>query len=323
VRADLHLHSYYSGQAGHLRFLRARDSYSDPMDVYRAAKARGMDLVTITDHDTIDGCLAFLDRRPDAADFFVSEEIECRLPGADLRFHLGAYGITERIHREIQPLRANVVEAAAYLRAEQVFFALNHPFFYFRHQLPLGEYLEMARRLFPAVEVRNGTMLRVHNQLAERMVRRWQAEGGGPGAIGGSDAHTLRGIGTTWTEAPGASPADFLRSLAGGLGRPGGVHGGVWREAREIYGVVGRYWKALLGFGPDDLSPGRRAFGLAFSAVSLPFEFFPVLIAARHKRVEAEAVARCRREWEAEAVPAGDRHARLAAPGRAATGQAP
>src|SRR5437667_375370 len=62
LRADLHVHSDHSGLK-QLRFLRMRDCYSAPVDVYRSAKARGMDLVTLTDHDTIDGCLAIRDRR--------------------------------------------------------------------------------------------------------------------------------------------------------------------------------------------------------------------------------------------------------------------
>src|SRR5580704_3014740 len=113
LRADLHLHSYHSGRAGHLKFLCARDCYSAPEAVYAAAKARGMDLVTITDHDSVDGCLEFLHGHPDSDDFFISEEVECRFPDLDLKVHVGAYGISERIHREIQPLRRNVFEAVA------------------------------------------------------------------------------------------------------------------------------------------------------------------------------------------------------------------
>ena len=55
-----------------MRFLRSRDCYSNPEDVYLVAKARGMDLVTITDHDSIDGCLELLARRPGATDIFIS-----------------------------------------------------------------------------------------------------------------------------------------------------------------------------------------------------------------------------------------------------------
>ena len=31
-----------------------RESYNDPHDVYETLKRRGMDLVTVTDHDSID-----------------------------------------------------------------------------------------------------------------------------------------------------------------------------------------------------------------------------------------------------------------------------
>ena len=90
--------------------LRARDCYSSPEDVYRVAKARGMDLVCLTDHDSLDGGLEFLDAHPGAADFILGEEIECRVPDAPgLRVHLGAVGMTEAVHRDIQPLRSNVV----------------------------------------------------------------------------------------------------------------------------------------------------------------------------------------------------------------------
>ena len=298
LRADLHLHSYHSGYAGHLRFLRARDCYSEPAAVYAAAKARGMNVVTITDHDSINGCLEFLDDHPDAADFFISEEIECRFPDADLKVHIGAYGISERIHRDIQPLRGSVFDAVAYLRTEGIFYALNHPFFFYRGQLPFADYLAAAR-LFPAFEVRNGTMLTEHNELVAAIVRRWAASSAGPlTAIGGSDSHTLAGIGTTYTEAPGSTRGEFLASLRAGHGRPGGRHGSVWREAREIYGVVGRYWAALVGAGRHDLSWSRRTLGLAFSAASMPFEFSPLAVATLHKRDEARRIARYWREWE-------------------------
>ena len=40
-----------------------------------------MDIVTITDHDAIDGWLELLDARPDADDILPGEEVSCRLPG--------------------------------------------------------------------------------------------------------------------------------------------------------------------------------------------------------------------------------------------------
>jgi predicted metal-dependent phosphoesterase TrpH len=296
MRADLHLHSYHSGYASHLRFLRARDCYSEPDAIYAVAKSRGMDLVTITDHDSIDGCLEFLDRHPNVPDFFISEEIECRFPDTDLRVHIGAYDVDEETHRKVQPLRGNVFEAAAYLQSRGVFYAFNHPLFFFRGQVPLTEYLR-ATLDFPAWEVRNGTMLAEHNALAAAIAGRANADGRAIAMLGGSDSHTLSGIGTTYTEAPGSTREDFFGALRGGLARPGGVHGTAWREAREIYSVIANYWMELVGARRHDLSALRRTLGLAFSLVSLPFEFFPMAAAVMHKRDERARVAAFAREW--------------------------
>jgi len=303
LRADLHVHSYHSGHAGHLRILRARDCYSDPVTVYLTAKARGMDIVTITDHDSIDGCLEVLSRRPDANDFIMSEEIECRFPDSDLKVHIGAYGIDERIHRDVQPLRGSVFEVAAYLRSHDIFCSFNHPFFFFSEQIPLETYVEAVRALCPAIEVRNGTMLEAHNQLAASLAGATTARQRVPlVGIGGSDAHTLGRIGTTYTEAPGANREEFLASLKAGVARVGGRHGSVLREAREIYGVVAMYWASLLGHGKQSLSWRRRAFGIAFSAVSMPFEFMPLAVAVVHKRGEAQRVAAYSRQWQSIAA---------------------
>src|SRR5262245_20748199 len=110
MKADLHVHSYHSKQSGSFKFLRSRDCYSAPEAVYRAAKARGMDVVTLADHDSIDGCLEFLNRHPDAAAFVMGEEITCWFPEGDIEVHLGVYGITEQVHRDLQPLRGNVFD---------------------------------------------------------------------------------------------------------------------------------------------------------------------------------------------------------------------
>ena len=53
-KADLHCHSVYS-TFKYFRIANTRDSYNRPEDVYRLAKQRGMDYVTLTDHDSIDG----------------------------------------------------------------------------------------------------------------------------------------------------------------------------------------------------------------------------------------------------------------------------
>ena len=292
LRADLHVHTWHSGYNHDLPFLKSRDCYADPLAVYRAAKRRGMDLVAITDHDSIDGGLELLSRLPDGRDVILGEEISCWLPvpgatGADARVevHFGAWGMSEQAHREIQPLRGNAFEVAAYLRAAGIFFAFNHPFHFYRGQLPLETYLALVDAA-PAVEVRNGAMLPAHNRLAAALAA---ARGRVP--VGGSDAHTLRRVGTTWTASPGDSRETFLANVAAGRGRVGGVHGSTLQLAGDIYGVIAQYWLSLAGLRRHEISLPRRALGASFSLVSLPGEFVPLVVAARSKQTEARWVA--------------------------------
>jgi predicted metal-dependent phosphoesterase TrpH len=305
LRADLHVHSHASTQSGSMKFLRSRDCYSRPADVYRIAKARGMDVVTLTDHDSIDGCLEFLEGNPGVSDFFISEEVSCRFPGGDIEVHLGVYGLTERLHRELQPLRRNVFDVTAALREAGVFFSLNHLLHFYRRQVPLAEYLRLLREV-PALEARNGAMLPAHNELVERIAA--QLRGGGPdstfedrsdsprtgavGLIGGSDAHTLRKIGRTWTAAAAQDAQQFLASLADGRTHVGGEHGSAWSVAADAYCVIGSYIASLLGFGPRDHTRLHRAGCLLFSAASLPAQFLPLLITCLGKAAEDREVRR-------------------------------
>jgi len=293
-RADLHVHSCHSRETGSFRFLKSRDCYSRPEDVYRVAKARGMDFVTITDHDSIDGCLEFLDRHPDASDFFVSEEVSCRFPREDIEVHLGVYGMSESLHRDVQPLRGNVFDVVARLRESGVFFALNHLLHFYRRQVPLTAYLRLLEEV-PALEARNGTMVPEHNQVIELIADRSGA-GIAFGLVGGSDAHTLRRIGRTWTEAAGESVPAFLASLADRRSRACGAHGGTASVAGDTYGVIAAYYATLFGRGPRDHGAAHRAACLLFSLASLPAQFLPLAIVAAGKRREARDARRVRSE---------------------------
>ncbi|MEA2297716.1 MAG: hypothetical protein QOF77_652 [Solirubrobacteraceae bacterium] len=70
-RADLHVHSTASqhSKLGVQRSLGLPECATPPEEVYELAKRRGMDYVTITDHDTIAGGLE-LDSLDDT---FISE----------------------------------------------------------------------------------------------------------------------------------------------------------------------------------------------------------------------------------------------------------
>jgi predicted metal-dependent phosphoesterase TrpH len=63
-RCDLHIHSKFSARSGDWLFRRFDfpDSCTEPLDLYAQLRERGMDFITITDHDCIDGCLAIADK---------------------------------------------------------------------------------------------------------------------------------------------------------------------------------------------------------------------------------------------------------------------
>ncbi len=103
MRCDLHLHSKYSGPLTLPILSRfVRECYSEPAAVYETALAHGMDLVTLTDHDSIEGALQLAGR----PDFFVGEEVTCELPGGR-ELHLGVFDITEAHHATIQSPRSS------------------------------------------------------------------------------------------------------------------------------------------------------------------------------------------------------------------------
>jgi hypothetical protein len=79
TKVDLHCHSSASAVAGLAvqAALGLPECATPPEEVHALGKRRGMDFVTITDHDTIDGVLAIADR----PDVFVSEELTAAFRG--------------------------------------------------------------------------------------------------------------------------------------------------------------------------------------------------------------------------------------------------
>ncbi len=176
-----------------------------------------------------------------------------------------------------------------------MFFTLNHLLHFYRGQAPLASYLRLALEV-PALEARNGAMLPEHNTLIEQYAR---ALSPGWGLVGGSDAHTLRRIGRTWTEVPGATTSDRVHDGAARRAWPPRGRARQRVDPRlEIYGVVARYMASLAGFGPCAQPLPRRLACLAFSAASMPFQFIPFVTALRGKARERRAVAQLRRELE-------------------------
>ncbi len=232
-RVDMHCHSTASqlSRLGVQRSLGLPECATPPEEVYELAKRRGMDFVTITDHDTIDGCLELADRH----DCFVSEELTARFAGEPQAVHVLCYGITPGDHEWLQAHAGDVEACAAYLDEGEITCALAHPFYNVdaplmpRHRRRLAE-------LFPIWEVRNGSRAAELNMPAAV----YTETHGGTG-IGGSDDHAGVDIGRTFTEAPAAAtPEEFLHYLRAGRAEAGGEQGSAAKWAHAAMALATR-----------------------------------------------------------------------------------
>lgn len=289
-KADLHCHSRYSGRVKHLRFLCARDCYSQPLDVYRRAKQKGMDLVTITDHDSIDGCLEVLNRFGDLPDFIIGEEVTAQLPEFSHAIHIGVYGHNEAQHREIQKLRRDAGELVAYLREHKLLYVLNHFFHDFWNIGRVHAYIERMAELFDVFEARNGTLQRQHNALIAALLTRFRTWGRPVSVVAGSDAHTLRRIGRSYTASSAKNREEFLQDIRAGRTEVFGPDPNHLTLAADIYGVVLRYYPSVISIHNGEFSPASRAIKFLLSLAAAPFLVTPYLAALRHMRIERNRV---------------------------------
>ena len=233
MKCDLHVHTNQSGMCSVPLLDRiCRECYNEPLAVYETLKRRGMDLITVTDHDSIGAVEALRSFE----NFFLSEEVTCRTPdGTEL--HMGVYGIEEFHHIELQRRRLDLESVLAYLREENLFFTINHVYSSLTGPRTDADF-DMFQRRFPGVETRNGQMLAACNRSAARFARQWSKT-----AVGGSDAHTLSSLGLTWTEVPGAT--DRREFLAGLLAARSRVQGESGSYAKLTAAVLGIGWSML------------------------------------------------------------------------------
>ncbi|HVH71224.1 MAG TPA: PHP-associated domain-containing protein, partial [Candidatus Dormibacteraeota bacterium] len=187
-----------------------------------------MSVVTLTDHDSIEGSES-LRQYPD---FFLSEEVTARMPsGTEL--HLGVYAITELEHVEIQRRRNDFIALLMYLTEQKLFFSVNHVFSGLTGRREEEDFQWLASYV-PAFETRNGQMWMVANISAALLAARL-----GKIAVAGSDSHTIAGAGRTYTEVPGARTVDeFFAGLRAGQGRIRGEHGSLSKLTADVFEIV-------------------------------------------------------------------------------------
>lgn len=242
MRVDLHLHSHASGKAdnwwvkGLGAEVDARESYTPPEDAYWMAKRAGMDFVTLTDHETVEGALT-LTRHPD---FFTGEEVSAVFPEDDSFVDVLVYGPGREEHRELQARRSNVYELVDYLRETGLAHVLAHPMYGMPGPLDRDR-VEKRLVLFGVWEFVNGSRPAEQNRLAQEVaartgvleLRQMAARHDLPppphryiSGTGGSDDHGGIYGGSTHTIVPRVGSArELLEALAAGETRPFGEDG--------------------------------------------------------------------------------------------------
>jgi glycosyltransferase involved in cell wall biosynthesis len=252
-RCDLHIHSRHSARSEEWLFRRFDfpDSYSDPKQLYEQLRKRGMDYVTITDHDSIDGCLEIAH----LARAFISEQVTTYFPHDACKLHILVWGISEQQHRDIEGVRENIFDLQRYVQRAQIAHAVAHPLYSVNGKLE-AMHLEQLILLFKHFEGINGLRDALLSDLAQTLFKQLTPEqidvfanrhGVAPThaepwrkiLVGGSDDHGGQFAASAFTETPAAKSAEeFLKSVRNGNCTPCGQGGTPLILSHGFYNTV-------------------------------------------------------------------------------------
>lgn len=252
-KCDLHIHSRYSARSEEWLFRRLDfpDSYSDPGQLHAELFAAGMDYITITDHDTIEGSLQIAE----LAHSFISEQVTTYFPHDPCKIHILVWGISEAQHADIARLRDNIFELQSYLQNAQIGHAVAHPLYSINGRLA-PTHLERLILLFKHFEGINGLRDALLSDLTQKLLNSLtpekiekfanqhnlvptHAEAWRKIFVGGSDDHGGKFIASAYTETPpAASPEEFLEHVRKGACTPCGQGGTPLALSHGFYNTV-------------------------------------------------------------------------------------
>ncbi len=197
-RVDMHCHSTAS-QVSKLGVQRAAglpECATPPEEVYALAKRRGMDFVTITDHDTIDGAMQIA--RPPRRVRLRGGSPRASVAEPTMQVHVLCYDITPEDHDWLQGNALDVELCAAYMYGRRdIACALAHPYYIVGAPLTARH----RRRLAELFGVWGSPQRRPRARGSSARAATYVATRDSIG-IGGSDDHAGVDIGRTYTQAP-------------------------------------------------------------------------------------------------------------------------
>jgi len=258
MRIDLHVHSKYSQRpsAWVLKKIGCPESFTEPLDIYRIARERGMTHVTISDHNRIDGALQIA-HLPNT---FISEEITTYFPDDGCKLHVLALDIDEGQHVDIQKCRDNVFYLVDYLHSQGIVHVLAHPLYGVNDRLSI-EHFEKMLLLFSNFEMNGARNDAANDGLAEvlqsltadmidRLAERHGIDPLVPQAwrkniTGGSDDHSSLNIARTYTEVSQAKTvAEGLAGIQNGHSRAVRKASLPETMAHNFYSIAYQYYRS-------------------------------------------------------------------------------
>ncbi len=274
MKVDLHVHSKFSDRPTNffLKKLNAPESLTLPRDAYNMARRRGMDLFTLTDSDSIAGCLELRD----LTGVFCSCETVVAFPENDCKVKLLVFDLNETQLRQMLALRGNVYNVREYLLAENLFHAVAAPLEILNNRLD-ADICEKLLLLFDHFESRCGGRQERTNQFVTHLLdhltpellydlqKKWSIDPAcdkpwQKGLIGGSNDYSGQYVALTWTEVEkseipnpesqnketGSSVTDFIQTLREKRGIVGGIHGSTISSAHSMYRVAFSFYQQSL-----------------------------------------------------------------------------
>lgn len=254
AKVDLHVHSRYSEHPSEwfLQRIGASESYTEPETVYRTAIERGMDFVTLTDHNRIEGALLLKEMYPDRV--FTGVEVTAYFPEDGCKAHILVYGLTENDFNRIQTLRTNIYDLRDFLKECNLPCSVAHALYAVNDRLTI-EHLEKLILLFDTFEGINGARNRMNNDIwtatlesltpdrINDLYRKYRIEPFSEvpwlkGFTGGSDDHGGLFIAKTFTVAEATTPEEYLDALRAKKSVAGGRHNDFHSLAFALYKVA-------------------------------------------------------------------------------------
>ncbi len=260
AKVDLHCHSVYSEHPSEwfLQRLGAKESYTEPVVIYKELIKQGMDFVTITDHNRIEGALMLQKKYPKKV--IVGLECTAYFPEDHCKVHILVFGLNEEQFEKIQEIRTNIYELRDYLKQENLAHAVAHATYSVNGKLK-QEHIEKLLLLFDVFEGMNGGRNSLHNNAWIRIIGNLQREdlqrlqekhqiepfsdtSWIKGITGGSDDHAGIFLGMTYTESHAKTIAEFLADIRNKQTTCRGRHNNYQGLAFAVYKIALEFAKA-------------------------------------------------------------------------------